>query len=139
MAIKAAKTRTKINLSSDKSVFVLSIIKGAAYAVIVSLAGILLFALLIKFIPISESWVQPINQVIKGLSVLIGAYIAARKIKSNGWLMGLLIGLLYTLIAYIVFSLLDGEFRFTLSILNDLLFGGIMGVISGIITVNVIK
>jgi len=139
MAVKAVKIKKTVNLKTGNSSFILGVIKGAAYAVIVSLLGILLFALLLKFTPIPEAWIQPINQVIKGLSILVGAWFAARKIKSNGWLMGLLIGLIYTVLAFIVFSLLDGNFRFTLTILNDLLFGSVMGVIAGVITVNLIK
>ncbi|MCL2540345.1 MAG: TIGR04086 family membrane protein [Firmicutes bacterium] len=134
------KRLPKVGSDSGKSGgFLLGVIKGSAYAVIVSLVCILLFAVIIKYTAIPEAWIQPVNQVIKGLSVLIGAWAAAKKIKSNGWLMGLLIGLVYTILAFLVFSILDGEFRFTLNILNDLLFGGIMGLIAGILMVNIIK
>ena len=56
-----------------------------------------------------------------------------------GLVSGLLIGILFTMIAFIVFSVLDGRFVFDRTLLNDMLFGGIMGAICGIICVNIKK
>ena len=40
------------------------------------------------------------------------------------------------IIAFLSFSILDGQFDFNISLLNDCLFGSIIGAISGIIAVN---
>ena len=120
----------------DRS-FLLAIIKGSLIALCISLVGILIFAFILKFASISDKAIRPINQIIKGVSVLVGVFVAMRKVDKMGLVGGLLIGLVYTILAFIVFSLLDGNFEFNLTLLNDLLFGGIMGAICGIIAVNV--
>lgn len=122
----------------DRS-FLLAIIKGSLIALCISLVGILIFAFILKFASISDKAIRPINQIIKGISVLIGVFVAMRKVDKMGLVGGLLIGLVYTILAFVVFSILDGNFEFNLTLLNDLLFGGIMGAICGIIAVNVKK
>ncbi len=120
----------------DRS-FLLAIIKGSLIALCISLVGILIFAFILKFASISDKAIRPINQIIKGISVLVGVFVAMRKVDKMGLVGGLLIGLVYTILAFVVFSILDGNFEFNLTLLNDLLFGGIMGAICGIIAVNV--
>lgn len=120
----------------DRS-FLLAIIKGSLIALCISLVGILIFAFILKFASISDKAIRPINQIIKGVSVLIGVFVAMRKVDKMGLVGGLLIGLVYTILAFVVFSTLDGHFVLNLTLLNDLLFGGIMGAICGIIAVNV--
>ena len=123
----------------DKTHNWLNAIKGVFWAISVSLLCVLLFAFIIKFTSITENAISPINQVIKILSIFIGCYIASKKIESNGWFWGLIIGGLYTILAFLIFSILDGEFRFTLNLLNDFVFGSIIGLISGIITFAIRK
>lgn len=120
----------------DRS-FLLAIIKGSLIALCISLVGILIFAFILKFASISDKAIRPINQIIKGVSVLVGVFVAMRKVDKMGLVGGLLIGLVYTILAFVVFSILDGNFEFNLTLLNDFLFGGIMGAICGIIAVNV--
>jgi len=117
----------------------LSVTKGIFWAISLSLLCVLIFAFIIKYTDINENVIQPINQVIKGLSILLACFIVGKKIKSNGWFWGLIIGVFYTIISFAIFSILDGEFNFTLSLLNDILFGGIMGAIAGILCISLRK
>lgn len=136
--MRRSKTIAAPREKKDRS-FLLAIIKGSLVALCISLVGILIFAFILKFANISDGAIRPINQIIKGVSVLVGVFVAMRKVDKMGLIGGLLIGLLYTIIAFVVFSILDGNFEFNLTLLNDLLFGGIMGAICGIIAVNVKK
>ena len=113
-----------------------NVIKGTLIALVVSLIGILLFALIIKLTDMSNNLISPINQVIKILSIFIGVMCALKHNKNKGLINGLLIGLLYTIMAFVIFSLLNKNFCFDKSLFNDLLFGCIAGVICGIISVN---
>lgn len=113
-----------------------NVIKGTLIALVVSLISILLFALIIKFTNMSNNLISPINQVIKILSIFIGVMFALKHNKSKGLVNGLLIGLFYTTVAFIIFSLLNKNFCFDKSLFNDLIFGGIAGIICGIISVN---
>jgi putative membrane protein (TIGR04086 family) len=92
----------------------------------------------ISIFSISTSAVPIINQVIKSLCILISALITF-KLPKNGWIRGILFGILYSFLTFFVFSLLYGEFSFGLSLLNDIALGGVTGLISGIIAVNLRK
>ncbi len=117
----------------------LSILKGSLIALSVSLAGILMFAFLLKFTSISDSFITPVNQVIKGLSIFLGVFIGFRKQKKMGLLGGVLTGLFFTVFAFVSFSLLNGGFLFDKILLMDIIFGSIIGGICGIICVNIKK
>ena len=119
--------------------FVLAILKGSLIAVASSLIGILFFAFIIKLFGITDQFLRPVNQVIKGISILLGVFISAKKYKQNGLILGAVVGLVYTLLAFVVFSTLNGSFNIDKTLLNDVLFGGIMGAICGIVAVNVNK
>lgn len=124
---------------NTKGFNILMLTKGVFWALSCSLICILIFAFIIKFTTIPETVITPINQVIKILSIFVGCSVASKKIKSNGWFWGLLLGAAYTLLAFLVFSILDGEFRFSLNLLNDFVFGSILGLISGIIAFAIRK
>ena len=133
------KMRAK-NLEEKKhSGVFLSIVKGSLIALCVSLIGILIFAFCLKFTSLSHKLILPINQVIKGLSIFLGVFFGLKKRKEMGLVSGLLIGFVYTIVAFIVFSILNGAFNFDHTLLNDIVFGTIIGGICGIICVNLKK
>lgn len=119
-----------------KGQFFKCLIKGSLIALSISLIAICIFAFVLRFCDISEEVIKPINQIIKIVSVLIGAYIGMKDCKEMGLITGFFIGLLYTVLAFVVFSLLNGIFEFNSSLINDLIFGGIAGGIAGILAVN---
>lgn len=118
---------------------IISTLKGSLIATLCSLIGILFFAFIIKMFGISDNFLKPINQVIKAISILFGVFFSLKKCKQNGLLTGLFIGLAYTILAFVVFSALNGSFSFEKTLLNDILFGGITGAICGVISVNIGK
>ncbi len=124
--------RTK-KLSLEKSNGIMTILKGALNALIVSLLSILLFAFIIKLTSLSDGLIKPINQVIKVLSILIGCFFAFKKDGEKTLLKGAIIGLVYTLLAYVLFSALNGKFEFSMSLVYDVLFSMAIGVICAII------
>ncbi len=124
---------------NNKNTYILGILKGVFWAISLSLLCVLVFAFIIKFTNLNENAISPINQVIKVLSILFGCFVTSKKIKSNGWFCGLIIGALYTIFAFLTFSILDGEFRISLNLLNDLVFGSVIGLISGIIVFAIQK
>lgn len=135
MKLKAKKNTLKIADQRNS----ISVAKGVMVAVCISLVLVLLFAFLLKFTNIPESTIKPVNQVIKGLSILMGVFVGLKRKKELGLVSGLLIGLIYTIAAFLVFSCLGGVFAFDLTLLTDLLFGAVMGAICGIICVNLKK
>ena len=115
------------------------LLKGTLIALCMSLVLVLIFAFLLKFTNIPDTAITPINQVIKGVSIFLGVFIGMKKTKELGLVCGLLIGLCYTLLAFLVFSILSGGFVVDITLLTDLIFGAVIGAICGIICVNIKK
>ena len=115
------------------------VLKGTILSLCFSLIFILLFAFCLKFTGISESLITPINQVIKGVSIFLGVFIALKKHRHQGLVCGLLIGFFFTILAFLTFSTLSGSFVFTKTLVTDIIFGAIIGGICGIIAVNLKK
>lgn len=128
-----------LNNTEEKVSFFVQVLKGALMALSVCLIAILIFAFILRFVAISDSLIKPINQVIKTLSILVGTFYALKKSKDMGLISGLVIGLMFTIISFIAFSVLDGNFEFGISLVNDCLFGSIIGGVCGIIAVNLKK
>ena len=126
-------------LSERNENFLLGVLKGSLIALCVSLVGILIFAFLLRFTSISDKLILPINEVIKGMSVFLGTFLGFKKQKKMGLLGGLLIGFIFTFIAFISFSALNGSFEFDRTLLTDSVFNSIIGAICGIICVNIKK
>ena len=128
-----------LNNAEDKVSFFVQVLKGALMALSVCLIAILIFAFVLRFVAVSDSLIKPINQVIKTISILIGTFYGLKKSKDMGLISGLVIGLMFTTISFIAFSALDGSFEFGISLINDCLFGSIIGGVCGIIAVNLRK
>lgn len=133
------KVKTLRSEKQDKNQMWKCILKGVLVGLATALVGILLFAFVLRFTSISDKIIAPVNQVIKGVSIFFGVFVGMKKHKEMGLLNGLLIGFLFTISAFLVFSILDGTFSFDKTFLNDLIFGSVIGAICGIICVNLKK
>ena len=133
------KAREKIMKEKNSSPIVGSIAKGTLIALCVSLILVLIFAFLLKFTNIPDTIISPVNQIIKGVSIFLGVFIGLKKSKELGLVSGLLIGFIYTFLAFLVFSILAGSFSFDVTLFTDIVFGAIIGAICGIICVNIKK
>lgn len=131
------KTIAKSFKLGKLSNFWIGVIKGSLWSVSLTLIGILLFAVVLRFTSISDSFIMPINQIIKVFSILIGCIMGAKTNPEKGLKMGLIIGLLYSIIAYLLFSLLSGSWAFSLSTFIDVVFATLIGGICGIFAVNI--
>ena len=130
------KNNQAVSESQNKSNFILSIIKGILMSLAISLIAVCIFAFVLRFVNIPDSAIKPVNMGIKIVSVLLGTFFALKKDREMGLIKGLLIGALYAFLAFIIFSLLASNFSFSVTVLNDVIFGAVIGAISGIIAVN---
>ena len=119
--------------------FVLDIIKTVVIAVLVSMVLVLVFALIVKATDLNENVIGYVNVGIKIVSVLVGAFLGFKKGGKGGWLKGLLSGLLYVVTSFLVFHAISGGFSGATLSLVDVLTGAAVGLITGILVVNVKK
>ncbi len=117
--------------------FFSTIIKGVLISVLITLIAVFIFGFVIKLATLSGGAIKVVNQFIKALSLLIGVFVSVR--GSKGLLKGGIIGVLTFGIVYLIFALLTGAVKFDTSFLIDLIFGAVIGILSGIIAVNIKK
>ena len=118
---------------------ILDIIKTVVIAVLISMVLVLVFALIVKATDLDESAIGYVNQGIKIVSVLAATLIGFKKGSKAGWLKGLIAGLLYVVTSFLVFAAISGNFSVGSLTWVDVLTGAVVGLICGIIAVNVKK
>ena len=128
--MKKTKNKKKTGRSSET---LFSSLKGAIWGVIISVASVLVMAIIVKQGGVANEAISVINQIVKTLSIVVAAFIAVRgagdkKIQSGVW--G---GLLYVLLSYGIFSLVEGALGDPLVLLTDAVMGIVIGLLLGII------
>lgn len=114
---------------------VLNFVKAQALSIVLTLACILIFALAIKYFELKDSCIVPVNYAIKALCIASGVFVLTKS-KHNGLKNGVLHGLLYVVISFLVFSFLNHSFVLEISLLIEMLLGALVGGIFGVVFVN---
>ncbi len=110
------------------------VLSGAFLGVCISLIAVIIFAFALYVTPLSESIIKIVNQFIKVFSVFFACLFCLR--GRMGYLKGGAVGLLVFIFTYLIFALFAGSKVFVGGFILDLVFGTLIGVISGIIAVN---
>lgn len=132
------RTKTKSKERSEASLAILKYIKSLLISLIITFACIILFAFIIKWSSLPDSVISPVNLVIKGVSVFVGALVLTKS-STKGIVKGLIFSVIYSLVSFSVFSILAGEFILGLGLVADFAFTAVVGAIAGIIGVNIKK
>lgn len=114
---------------------VFNIIKSVLFSLIISVVLILILAVVAKYTDINQKTITAINQVIKVVALFFGILIGLKGEK-GGLIIGAIVGLLFTLLSFAIFSLISGELKFSNATIYDFLIGIGVGAVSGILTVN---
>lgn len=117
----------------DKN-FIKDFLKSSLFSLIITLISVLILGIVIKFVEIPNNILMPINQVIKVVSLLLGC-IFGIKTKEQGALKGGLTGVTYTLLSIFIFLILGTSLKDSFNYI-DIIFGIVIGIITGIIAVN---
>lgn len=114
---------------------IFNVIKGVLFSLIISVVLILILAVIAKYTDISDKTISAINQVIKVVALLFGILLGVKNQK-GGLIVGAIVGLLYTLLSFAIFSAISGKLTFDKITVFDFLICIAVGGISGILTVN---
>lgn len=110
------------------------ILKGVITGLLISLGGVLAFALVIDLASLGDSVIRPVNQSIKLFAIFGGC--AAFVKGERGYLKGAITGCLIVLFSFLIFGLIAGSLGDFRSAIIDIVCGTVMGLISGVISVN---
>lgn len=108
-------------------------LKGLVFAVLTTLAGILVFALLMQWLKPSDTVIRVFNQLLKLLSIAVGVYAAVGRGGDRGLLRGALLGLIYMGVGVFAYAMLSGQQLPLTAYLADLAMGVAGGGITGML------
>ena len=114
----------------------LRLLKGLGTAILVTVAGVAIFALLMQWLRPTEGVVRIVNQVLKLASIGAGVYVCVGRGCEGGLIKGALVGLLYMALGVGVYALLSGQGSSASAYLADLGMGVAGGGIVGMILSN---
>ncbi len=114
----------------------IDIVKSSLIAVVSSLVLILVFAIIIKFTGIDDKIILVINMVIKSLSVVIGVLFGIKNARL-GAVKGIASGMLFVIVSYILFAIINLSAKIDLMMIIDSLIILVESLIAGIIAVNI--
>lgn len=110
--------------------------KDLTISIILTLILLFVLSMILSFSNVSENIMGISIIFISSFSILIGAFLASKKIKEKGIIFGSILGLAYMLVLYLISSIINANFALTLNALYMFLGGIIGGAIGGILGVN---
>jgi putative membrane protein (TIGR04086 family) len=108
-------------------------IRGAIYALALTVAGIFAFAFLVQYIGLGGGAVMGITQALKAVSIFVGVWVIAKNAAKHAWLHGGILGVVYTALIFVILSVIDGGFSITDGFIFEAAFAAILGVISAML------
>ena len=122
----------------EKKYIFIKILKGVGISLAFTLISLTIFSALLTYTSLSENLIQPVVISVTGISILAGSFFATRKVGKNGIIKGIVVGLIYILLIYLISSLVNGgNFAITMGSIIMILIGILCGAIGGIIGVNI--
>ena len=110
------------------------ILKGALLALAFSFLMTVIFANVLRFTPLPDKVIYPVNQTVKVLSIAVGTLVFIRGEK--GFLKGIAVALIFTALSYLAFSAIGGDFSLSWLIFAELFIAVLSGIICGAVAVN---
>ncbi len=108
-------------------------IKGAIFGLIVTILSVLVLAIVVKQLGLSDEAISAINQAVKVLSIFVAAFIATNGLTDQKILTGCIAGALYVLFGFGAFSLIEGQWGSLTQLLADLAMGIVIGMLTAMI------
>ena len=120
-----------------QSSFFFQILKGGALSFLFSVLFALIFSLILLLFSIPDSTILPVNQTLKVLAIALSVFLSVREEK--GWLKGLIIGVIATMLTTFAFSFLGGDWSLSWLIFAEMAYCAAAGAAMGMVSVNVFR
>ena len=110
--------------------------KGVCVATGATLLCMVLLALAVVFLRISDNALFLMNQLAKVASIFAGAYFAVGPGGQRGFVTGAAVGFVYMVLGYGVYWAFHGSVSAPLVMLGEMLLGAVLGALSGAVVAN---
>ncbi len=115
------------------------VLKGVGIGYLITIILTLIYAATLAYTNVKESTIPTFMFVISAVSVFIASSIIVIKAKENGLKNGGLVGLIYILLVYLLGSFTGTGFGVTSYTITTIIFNILIGMVGGIIGVNIAK
>ncbi|MEA4847009.1 MAG: TIGR04086 family membrane protein [Clostridiaceae bacterium] len=135
--MRKLKSFTKKSPAEEKGINIYRIfLKSLGICFVTSFILIMLYALVLSFTSMSDSSMNMTIQIIMIVSIALASIYGGKKIVRKGWLFGIVLGLIFTLLLVPLGIGFGQSFCFDKYFMAKLLMGGAVGLIGGVIGVN---
>lgn len=110
--------------------------RGVLLAVVFTFVTFLVCACILAYTAVSQNVIPIIATITLGLGALIAGFCTARRKGSSGLLLGILAGVGYMLILWVIALLAGDGFSIGTHSLSMLLFSALGGIVGGVVGVN---
>ena len=114
-----------------------SILLGITCSFTCTILLLLGFSLFLVNNSINENYISIFIIIFFSISILCGAIITTRKIKSKGALYGFTMACIYTILLYAISSLYIGDFSIQNTSIYMIISGSILGIFGGVVGVYI--
>ena len=125
-------------MSERRSTFGI-VLKGVLLTCVLNILFILVYATILAYTDVAESTIPTVMFVINLVGIFIASSISAIKIKSNGLKYGGLIGFVYIIVLYLLGAFTSVGFALSSYSIATIIFNILIGMVGGIIGVNLAK
>jgi putative membrane protein, TIGR04086 family len=115
---------------------IIKILKGSAISIIITLIGLLIYSIILSYTSVAETTMPVTIIIISAISILIGSTLSTSNIKKNGIINGMLVGLIYITVIYLLSSIVTGNFLLNITSIIMIITSVLTGALGGIIGVN---
>jgi len=126
-------SKTKYKEKSEGLLVILKIIKSLLVSLIITFVGVIAFAFVIKYFNLGDEIISPVNLVIKFFSLLAGVLIL-NKNSGKKLINGVLFSVVYTVVSFLIFSILAGTFVVGFGLVLDFIFNMIVGIVASFLS-----
>lgn len=110
---------------------------GVFRAAILTVILLIIFAIIMSITEVSPQFLSVYYLLVTCLSVVYGAIYAARKNNKNGWLVGIVVAILYMVLLYIIAAVFFNDASLGTKELLRLTIAVMVGALSGMLGINI--
>ncbi len=135
--MRKLKNYVKKSPAEEKGINIYGVfLKSLGICFAASFVLIILYALILSFTSMSDSSMNTTIQVIMIVSIAVSSIFGGKKIQRKGWLFGIVLGLAFTILLVPLSMGFGQNFSFDKYMIAKLLMGSAVGLIGGVIGVN---
>ena len=118
---------------------ILGLTKGLLCAIALTLVGMTGIAALAVYLRASDALIRVLNQLLKCLSILLGATVAVGRGGNRGFFTGMALAIVYMALGYALAVVLGGNAFAVPGMLGEILIGAALGGVIGAVLANMPK